>query len=236
LKEQRDAAKAENAKLENRHVQFMVEGGPVVMVADYDKLKAENDELRAKKEKIAPVQGYSAGIPWVMHLRAYDAYCKKYGPQEALISLEGRNCRGGFSTSELDVFIPGWREELSELHRLRAALDKATGPVTDGVSLIAAERKRQIEVEYWSPAHDDEWEECQLLDAALCYAGMAGSLIMDSDKGEEARIGLVEGWPWDAEWWKPSQEPIRNLVKAGALIAAEIDRLQRLAARKEHGK
>jgi hypothetical protein len=96
-----------------------------------DALKAENDELRAKKEKIAPVQGYSAGIPWVMHLRAYDAYCKKYGPQEALISLEGRNCRGGFSTSELDVFIPGWREELSELHRLRAALDKATGPVTD---------------------------------------------------------------------------------------------------------
>jgi hypothetical protein len=134
LQEQLDAAKAENAKLENRHVQFMVEGGPVVMVADYDKLKAENDELRAKKEKIAPVQGYSAGIPWVMHLRAYDAYCKKYGPQEALISLEGRNCRGGFSTSELDVFIPGWREELSELHRLRAALDKATGPVTDGES------------------------------------------------------------------------------------------------------
>jgi hypothetical protein len=36
-------------------------------------------------------------------------------------------------------------------------------------------------------------------------------------------------WPWDQDWWKPSPDPIRNLVKAGALIAAEIDRLQRLA-------
>lgn len=69
-------------------------------------------------EKIAPVQGYSAGIPWSMHLRAYDAYCKKYGQQAALIDLEGRGCRGGFSTGELDMFIPGWREELSERRHL----------------------------------------------------------------------------------------------------------------------
>lgn len=34
-------------------------------------------------------------------------------------------------------------------------------------------------------------------------------------------------WPFDAEWWKPSNDPVRNLVKAGALIAAEIDRLLR---------
>lgn len=61
-------------------------------------------------EKRAPVQGFSAGIPWDMHLRAYDAYCKKWSPQEALI--EG-GCRGGFSTGELDEFIPGWRDELS---------------------------------------------------------------------------------------------------------------------------
>jgi hypothetical protein len=33
-------------------------------------------------------------------------------------------------------------------------------------------------------------------------------------------------WPWNDDDWKPSPDPIRNLVKAGALIAAEIDRLQ----------
>lgn len=70
-------------------------------------------------EKRAPVQGYSAGIPWSMHLRAYDAYCKRYRPQPALI--EG-GCRGGFGTEELDMFIPGWREELSEIAALREKL------------------------------------------------------------------------------------------------------------------
>lgn len=73
-------------------------------------------------EKRAPVQGFSAGIPWAMHLRAYDAYCKKWGKQEALIDLEGRNCRGGFSVGELDDFIPGWRDELSELTAARATI------------------------------------------------------------------------------------------------------------------
>lgn len=70
-------------------------------------------------ERRAPVQGYSAGIPWSMHLRAYDVYCKKWSPQKALI--EG-GCRGGFGTEELDDFIPGWRDELSEITKLRAEL------------------------------------------------------------------------------------------------------------------
>lgn len=75
-------------------------------------------------EKIAPVQGYVAGIPWSMHLRAYDAYCKMYGPQEAMIDLEGRNCRGGFGVGELDMFIPGWRDELSEMTRLKSEVER----------------------------------------------------------------------------------------------------------------
>lgn len=36
------------------------------------------------------------------------------------------------------------------------------------------------------------------------------------------------GWPFNRKEWKPSSDPIRNLVKAGALIAAEIDRLHRV--------
>lgn len=71
-------------------------------------------------EKIAPVQGYAPGIPWSLHLEAYDAYSKKWSPQPAMIDLEGRNCRGGFSTGELDQFIPGWRDRVSEIGKLRA--------------------------------------------------------------------------------------------------------------------
>lgn len=71
--------------------------------------------------KMAPVQGYTPGIPWSMHLEAYDVYRKKYGGQQALI--EG-GCRGGFGTRELDEFIPGWRDKVSEIGKLRSELDK----------------------------------------------------------------------------------------------------------------
>lgn len=68
-------------------------------------------------ERRAPVQGYAAGIPWSLHLEAYDAYCKRYGKQQALI--EGW-CRGGFGTGELDEYIPGWRDKVSEIGRLQS--------------------------------------------------------------------------------------------------------------------
>ena len=100
-------------------------------------------------------------------------------------------------------------------------------PQVTGIDLIVAERRRQIEVEGWSAEHDDEHDDCELLNAAICYAGVAGSQVLDGDKGKEAKEGLLEVWPWGTEWWKPSDDPIRNLVKAGALIAAEIDRMQR---------
>ena len=75
------------------------------------------------KPKMAPVQGYAQGIPWDMHLDAYNAYCKKYGRQDALIDLEGRGCRGGFGVGELDMFIPGWREKLSLVGKLNAEIE-----------------------------------------------------------------------------------------------------------------
>lgn len=84
---------------------------------------AEIEKLKGPKERIrnAPAQGYEGGIPWKMHLRAYDAYCSKWSPQQALI--EG-GCRGGFGVNELDEFIPGWREELSLLAKKDTEIDR----------------------------------------------------------------------------------------------------------------
>lgn len=79
-----------------------------------------------------------------MHLRAYDAYCKKWGPQAAMIDLEGRNCRGGFGTEELDEFIPGWRDELSEIKRLRAALEEIAREQSASSATVIADRFQQI--------------------------------------------------------------------------------------------
>lgn len=86
-------------------------------------IAAIESDLAAKVEppKMAPVQGYTPGIPWSMHLEAYDVYRKKYGAQQALI--EGW-CRGGFGTGELDDFIPGWRDRVSEIGKLRAEVKR----------------------------------------------------------------------------------------------------------------
>lgn len=75
--------------------------------------------MTTSTEKRAPVQGYPGGIPWAIHLEAYEVYCKRWSPQPALIDLEGKNCRGGFSTGELDDFIPGWRDRVAEFGLLK---------------------------------------------------------------------------------------------------------------------
>lgn len=102
----------------------------------------ERDALKVKEEKRAPVQGFSAGIPWSMHLRAYDAYCKQYSRQQALI--EG-GCRGGFGVKELDDFIPGWREEISEIARLTRERDEARATNKRLSAIIEAERAQVAE-------------------------------------------------------------------------------------------
>lgn len=100
-----------------------------------------------------------------------------------------------------------------------------------GVELIAAERQRQIDAEGWSPEHDDQHTGGELSWAASCYASVGSAVIRGATADEfPADLVMAEGeWPgdWGEEFWKPSNDPIRNLVKAGALIAAEIDRIQR---------
>lgn len=89
-----------------------------------------------------------------------------------------------------------------------------------GCQMIAAERKRQIEVEGWTADHDSKHVCGELTDAAVCYA-IRGYWRTRYDSFLKAL------WPWDSKYWKPTQDDrIRELVKAGALIAAEIDRLQ----------
>jgi hypothetical protein len=97
----------------------------------------------------------------------------------------------------------------------------------NGVERIAAERQRQIEAEGWTPEHDDEHDMGQLAAAGAAYAMCAREQAMEI--GGEFWSRKPKSWPWDAEWWKPSDDPARNLEKAGALIAAELDRLERKA-------
>ena len=91
---------------------------------------------------------------------------------------------------------------------------------------IAAERKRQIEAEGWTAEHDDTHTVGDLACAAGCYA------IRSSVAGERDSAFTCY-WPWHQLWWKPGGDERRMLVKAGALIVAEIERLDRAQHRRE---
>lgn len=102
-----------------------------------------------------------------------------------------------------------------------------------GTARITNERMRQIQQEGYTPEHDAGHARGVIAHAAACYALLAAR--QQSNPGhirdEFARAAfprqLNNGlwWPWESEAWKPSDDPVRNLEKAGALIAAEIDRI-----------
>ena len=62
--------------------------------------------------------------------------------------------------------------------------------------------------------------------SALADFNRAGQDPLGHQYGRtETSVKPPRGWPWEPADWKPDNDPVRNLVKAGALIAAEIDRL-----------
>ncbi|MGR7993899.1 hypothetical protein [Xanthobacter sp. ZOL 2024] len=90
---------------------------------------------------------------------------------------------------------------------------------------VLAERRRQVSVEEWTPDHDDEYESGELALAAAAYAENTASGYDGETCGEDPPYA----WPWADKWWKPTTRR-RDLVKAGALILAEIERLDRAIA------
>lgn len=125
-----------------------------------------------------------------------------------------------------------------------------------GIELIAEERKRQIEVEGWDNLHDEDHDLMQLSGAAGCYIANALNkwhgkektrfqwyrepevdiFVNSGDRGDRtlSKGKWVDGWPWENEWDKREKhDKIRSLVIAGALIAAELDRLHDVDSTKQ---
>lgn len=108
-----------------------------------------------------------------------------------------------------------------------------------GVDRIAKERRRQMEQEGWTLGRDRGYTGGDLALAAVAYASPLPVMVNKSGDGWT----LVDPWPWSSEWDKRPREAlgeitilshpafrsratrIRELEKAGALIAAELDRL-----------
>ncbi|MCI0999177.1 hypothetical protein HWD97_03675 [Ochrobactrum sp. C6C9] len=119
-----------------------------------------------------------------------------------------------------------WEE--SETHdnlvcRLWRAMAAVAQDQTNAARDVLVERCRQIDAEGWTPEHDDQHSSGEMARAASCY-------ISDKERTHLPTVPLK--WPWSDVWWKPDGYR-RNLVKAGALILAEIERLDRLSAQSQ---
>jgi hypothetical protein len=114
------------------------------------------------------------------------------------------NGGGGWDMEEIDA---DWRPELS------------------GAERILAERVRQLDEEGFTDWHDDAHFDIAppLAYAAVAYidAGVAAAIT-----GVVPSETVHPRWPWSPDAWKPDADPVRNLEKAGALIAPKIDRLR----------
>lgn len=104
--------------------------------------------------------------------------------------------------------------------------------LTKAASDVLAERQRQIEQEGWTPQHDAEHWRGEMALAAACYASNAAAWAKYGDELPAGRyVELATPgfrWPWDQSWWKPKSQR-RDLVRAAALLLAEIERLDRKA-------
>jgi hypothetical protein len=111
-------------------------------------------------------------------------------------------------------------EQVKEDRLKQVAIDQKRGQMeTGGALMIAEERVRQINEEGYTADRDDSYVKGELARAAMAYAY----------PGLNSKSALSKLWPknWDRMHFKPKDDAVENLVRAGALIAAEIDRVFR---------
>jgi len=99
-----------------------------------------------------------------------------------------------------------------------------SAPSLEPLKLIFQERERQIYEKNHTPELDDKYENLELVKAAICYA-MGEKLVLRGG----THMGHV--WPWGFRNHVRSDDRMKNLATAGALIMAEMEREMRLRAR-----
>ena len=138
--------------------------------------------------------------------------------QIAMVFSENEARDAAFIAAANPATVLALLDELETAEKRIAELEG--GAFNPAILDVVAERQRQKTIEGWTPEHDNEHCNGELAMAAVCYINETGTVNRNG--------GKPWGWPWDASWWKPNARR-RNLVKAGALILAEIERIDRAA-------
>lgn len=165
------------------------------------------------------VSGYPETLPCPVLLEPGMHFGKGIRTQTMLEALQRR----ADYYARLDAMTPEEQAELdARIAEFESILpqpvsgESVSQPLTDALRDVIAERQRQISVKGWTPEHDDTYIGCELAAAAISY------------------IEPVEAENyWPADWHDDSFRPSdyrRNLVKATALLVAELERLDRISA------
>lgn len=165
---------------------------------------------------------------------------KKLTAEEANAIGECFECLAKAETAGIAKQHEAMEREHKKGHKFHEALehanDWALASTVSALTMVAKERYRQTEVEGYTPAHDDAHVYGELALAAIAYATpddveIGREVFVDNPPGSfmPRRVRYESVWPWEGEPKRTTR--IRDLVKAGALIAAEIDRLLRLEAK-----
>jgi len=109
--------------------------------------------------------------------------------------------------------------------------------VSQAAKDVLEERRQQLTREGWSHKHDDKYTEGELVRGAVSYALNAigqpdyveALELIDGHAKAHRQVLVPRHWPWSRRWWKP-KDPRADLVRANALLVAEIERLDREAA------
>lgn len=109
----------------------------------------------------------------------------------------------------------------------------ASGASTDAVRDLLAERKRQVDEKGWDHAHDDAHPSGEIAAFAAVYAMPEAAREWPAEETGYGKTFADALCPQD---WNPNfGDRRRDLVKAGALILAEIERIDRAASAKKGG-
>lgn len=158
---------------------------------------------------------------------AYEAYCE------------------GWKSLASGQPLPKWVDVKPEIKAAWEAVGSRFMDMTPGSVVVAIERSRQIREEKWDGAHDAQHEKGELVAAAIAYAASGAKIetkvkIYTEPRCQCGARGMadctcvmqvgdqkwVHPWPWEKKWFKP-KDALRDLIRAGALIVAEIDRMIR---------
>ncbi|MBH3307890.1 hypothetical protein I5P84_00290 [Pseudomonas mosselii] len=179
---------------------------------------------------------------------------------ESSILLSGLSCAGAASCRSLDKaegeqpdlnfqllqlaerscsLLEDWVQHTSvsdqglndQIKETRELLEAQSPTWSTAVRDLLAERRRQVREEGHTLERDDQYTEGQLAQAASAYAFWADPRGASQDDHIDylysSQVGL---YPWAKEHWKPTSQRLM-LIKAGALILAEIERLDRHTTR-----